>query len=103
MVARTVILEKKAAAAIDVAVRIYPDLDKIYRALEYRIARNPHAGHCIPRSNPPTHIIRSKEWRGTPSLVLLYRFTNDEVTVLSARVRPLEARAETTDDSELAS
>jgi hypothetical protein len=98
--ARTIIQEQRATATLDAECARFSGLSEVYRGLEWRISRDPKAGYCIPGSDPATYVIRSKEWVNTPSLVLLYRFTDDEVTILAARIHPLQAKAAAREESE---
>ena len=86
---RTIILDKRAEASLDDGVLKHPGLSEVYRALEWRLARDAESGGLrIPRVDPPTYVMRAHEWVNTPSLVVLYRFDADTVTVLRMRVRP---------------
>lgn len=84
---RTVILDPGAQAALDAAIKAHPELEAVYEGLEWRVCRSPKTGYPVKGSTPPAYLIRSKEWLAPVSLVLLYSFTDDEVTVKAVRLR----------------
>lgn len=87
---REFILDEAARTALDAACLEHSALDDVLRGLEWRVLRDPGAGYQLPGIEPPTYIIRSKVWVTTPSLVLVYQFNEDCVTVIRARVLPLD-------------
>lgn len=103
MTARTVILEKPAEEALDAGIAQFPGLDEVYQALEWRICRDPEAGRLIKVGLASAYVIRSKEWIKTPSLVLMYRYTEVSVTILRARVRPFDVSDTVDESAEVAS
>lgn len=82
---RQVVQEHKATTVLDAEIGKYPNLSEVYRSLEWRLARQPEAGHRVPSSNPESFVIHANEWVDAPQLVLLYHFTDDTVTITGAR------------------
>lgn len=86
---RSVVLEKRASDALDAAVKQYPALTEVYRGLEWRLSRNPSAGAFrLQKVHPSTYLMAIEPWIGAPSLIVVYRFTRDEVNVLSVDLMP---------------
>jgi hypothetical protein len=89
VVLREVILENRASSVIDKSVAEHPHFDEVYRALEWRIARNPEVGVLVAGFEPPRRVIRSTSWPAFPgALVLTYTYTAEVVTVIGAKVIP---------------
>lgn len=86
--ARTVILEPAAQAYLEEQERKDPMLNNVLRALEWRLARQPEIGYRVPGYNPPRFLVKSRPYRlpFPRFLRLLYRYTENEVTVEFAQV-----------------
>ena len=85
--ARTVILEDAAREYLDEEERKYPRLSEVYRALEWRIARQPEAGYRIPNYTPARYLVKSLYRQPCACiLTLMYRFTESEVNIEFVRV-----------------
>jgi hypothetical protein len=87
---RTVILEDSARVVLDAAIHKYPELEAVYEGLEWRVSRTPQTGYAVKGTSPQAYLLRSKEWLAPVSLVLLYTFTDDDVTVKAVRLRETE-------------
>jgi hypothetical protein len=83
---RTVILEHRAQAALDAAIKEYPRLEEVWLGLELLISKHPAKGYRLPVRMPPTYLIGVKKWGDVPALVLLYTVTPNEVNVRSLRL-----------------
>jgi len=83
---RTVVLEKRAEVALDALFAEYTEIEAVYDGIVWRLCRNPESGGMrIHQTNGQDYfIVRVEGWVKTPSLVLLYRFTDSEVVVLGA-------------------
>lgn len=86
--ARTVILENVVREYLEAEIRGYPRLRDYYRALEWRIARQPELGYPVPSSNPRRYLAKTIPFRFPVPLVLtiMYRYTESEVVIELARV-----------------
>ena len=85
--ARTVILERVVEEFIEQERRTYPPLERVLRALEWRIARQPEVGYPVPGTNPKRYIVKSSYRFPVPlALTLMYRYTETEVVIELARV-----------------
>jgi hypothetical protein len=60
-------------------------LEDVYRALEWRLCREPEEGAIRISRKTPVYLMPSKPWVDAPRLVVLYRFDDKRVTVLSVR------------------
>lgn len=87
MAARTVIIEPETEKFLQEEADRLDRLDDVYRALEWRLARNPSVGEPVPGWNPPRFLVKSLNWQSIPfRLTLLYSFTEEEVFIEFARI-----------------
>ena len=85
--ARTVIVEPAVEEYLREEERKDPLLRNVFRALEWRLARQPEIGYRVPGFNPPRYLVRSQPYRlPVPRFLrLLYRFTEEEIVLEFAK------------------
>ncbi|TKB72410.1 MAG: hypothetical protein E8D45_10890 [Nitrospira sp.] len=85
--ARTVILERVVEEFLEEEKSSYPPLERVFRALEWRIARQPEVGAPVPGTNPKRYIVKSSYRFPLPLvLTLMYRYIETEIVIELARV-----------------
>lgn len=86
--ARDVALSADARRPLDNEIHRFPLLDDIYRALEWRLARQPDVGLRISNG---WHVIRSQAWDapGAAVIVALYQFNENRVEIDRLAVIPI--------------
>ena len=86
-VAREVALSDHARKVLDHESHQFSLLDDIYRAFEWRLAREPDVGESVGDS---WHVMRSKAWKAHDAAVIvaLYTFTDQRVEVERIAIYP---------------
>jgi hypothetical protein len=87
--ARTLVEEADASDALDDLRKDYKRFEELWMGWSWRLARDPLAdAYRIPEVEPPTYLIKSGDLShyDMPSAVtILYRFTDEDVTILAVR------------------
>ncbi len=89
--ARTIIEEKDVSTAVDAARAIHKRFDHLYDALKWRLAREPNGtGERVPDMEG-IYTAKTLNWdiEGVPVIQVIYRFTDNEVNILSILIQEL--------------
>jgi hypothetical protein len=86
----TVIEETAVQHSLDKAAQKYLRIHDIFGGLTWRMAREPQAGHQIPRYNPPVYLIKIDPDIAFqhPGITALYRYNDNEVNVIAIKILP---------------
>lgn len=87
--ARTVILEPTAEAYLEEQIRCFERLRDIYRAWEWRLAREPEIGVRVSTTEPPRFAFKTPPYREPVpcTMRILYRYTDDQVIIECIEIR----------------
>jgi hypothetical protein len=87
--ARTVVLEPAASEYLDAQIKKFERLKDVYRAWEWRLARQPEMGVTVSTIEPPRFAIKTPPYRQPVpcTMRILYRYTDDAVFIECIDVR----------------
>jgi hypothetical protein len=81
--ARTIIEDQRVENALAKLKRKHSRIEDVFDGLKWVLSRHPERGVKIPGHNPDVFLIKTLEYdiSGVPTLVVLYRFDADTVTI----------------------